>query len=112
MDRPARRLWRPSSRSLPARSSARLRTAARTAMEPSTSSWCRTAREDHYHKRSNVESTFNMIKSKFGDAVRRKTDDAQTNEVLLKILYHNICVVIQSVYELGVDPQFGLEIAA
>jgi transposase len=30
----------------------------------------------HYHKRSNVESTFSMIKAKFGDAVRSKTDIA------------------------------------
>jgi transposase len=34
----------------------------------------------HYHKRSNVESTFSMIKAKFGDAVRSKTDIAMVNE--------------------------------
>ena len=28
------------------------------------------------------------------------------NEVLCKILCHNICVVIQSIYELGIAPQF------
>jgi len=28
----------------------------------------------HYHKRSNVESTFSMIKTKFGDHIRSKTD--------------------------------------
>ena len=26
-----------------------------------------------YHKRSNVETTFHMIKSKFGDSLRSKT---------------------------------------
>ena len=61
----------------------------------------------HYHKRSNVETVFAMIKAKFGAAVRSKTPAAQINEVLVKILCHNICVLIQSVYELGVTPVFG-----
>ena len=60
----------------------------------------------HYHQRSNVETTFSMIKAKFGGAVRSKTPVAQTNEVLLKILVHNICVLIQSMYELGITPLF------
>jgi transposase len=58
----------------------------------------------HYHKRSNVESTFSMIKRKFGEHIRSKTETAQINEVLLKVLCHNICVVIQSVYEFGIEP--------
>ena len=57
-----------------------------------------------YHKRSNVETTFSMIKSKFGAAVRAKTAVAQVNEVLVKILCHNIVVLIQSMFELGVMP--------
>jgi transposase len=60
----------------------------------------------HYHKRSNVESTFSMIKAKFRDHVRSKTDVAMTNEVLCKILCHNICCLIQSMYELGIEPTF------
>jgi transposase len=60
----------------------------------------------HYHKRSNVESTFSMIKAKFRDHVRSKTDVAMKNEVLCKILCHNICCVIQSMYELGIEPTF------
>jgi transposase len=60
----------------------------------------------HYHKRSNVESTFSMIKAKFRDHVRSKTDVAMTNEVLCKILAHNICCVIQAMYEFGVEPRF------
>src|SRR5207249_9650535 len=40
---------------------------------------------NHYHQRSNVESTFSAIKRKFGDSVRSKTDTAMTNEVLCKI---------------------------
>jgi hypothetical protein len=60
----------------------------------------------HYHKRSNAETTFHMIKSKFGDSVRSKTEVAQVNEVLLKVLCHNICVVIQEMFELGIEPTF------
>src|SRR5262249_15999278 len=48
----------------------------------------------HYHKRSNVESTFSAIKRKFGDFVRSKTDTAMVNEALAKILCHNITVLI------------------
>ena len=48
-----------------------------------------------YHKRSNVESTFSMIKAKFGDSLRSKTETAQVNEALCKILCHNICCLIQ-----------------
>ena len=50
----------------------------------------------HYHKRSNVETTFHMIKSKFSDKVRAKTDTAQVNEVLMKVLCHNVCVLIRA----------------
>lgn len=64
---------------------------------------------EHYHKRSNVEATFSMIKAKFGGSLRSKTRTAQYNEALCKILCHNICVVIQSMYELGIEPTFWAE---
>lgn len=60
----------------------------------------------HYHRRSNVETVFSMIKGKFGDAVRSKGRIAQMNEVLCKVLCHNLCVLIQSIYELGIEPTF------
>ena len=60
----------------------------------------------HYHQRSNIESTVMMIKTKFGDSLRSKTEAAGRNEVLAKVLCHNICCVIQSMYELGVEPVF------
>jgi len=60
----------------------------------------------HYHKRSNVESTFSAVKRKFGDAVRSKTDTAMVNEVLCKFLCHNLCCLIQEQHELGIDPIF------
>jgi transposase len=59
-----------------------------------------------YHVRSNVEATFSMVKAKFGDAVRSKTDVATKNEVLCKFLCHNIVVVHQAMLELGIDGEF------
>ena len=60
----------------------------------------------HYHKRSNIETTFHMVKAKFGPAVRSKIPAAQVNEAMLKFLCHNVVVLIQSAYELGVTPVF------
>ena len=63
---------------------------------------------EHYHKRSN---TFHMIKAKFGQRLRSKTLTAQINEALCKVLCHNLCVVIQSVRELGIETTFGAEMS-
>jgi transposase len=60
----------------------------------------------HYHKRSNVETAYSMIKAKFGGFVRSKSMTAQINEVLCKVICHNICVLIQSIHELGIEPVF------
>ena len=62
---------------------------------------------NHYHKRSNIETANHMIKSKFGDSVKSKTWSAQVNEVLCKIICHNICVVIHEMFELGIKPNFN-----
>src|SRR5262249_38799569 len=60
----------------------------------------------HYHRRSNAESTFSMVKAKFRDHVRSRTDVAMRNEVFCKLLCHNICCLIQSQCELGIEPVF------
>jgi transposase len=62
--------------------------------------------KEHYHKRSNVETVFHMIKSTVGERLRSKSEIAQTNEVLCKALCHNLCCVIQFMYELGIEPTF------
>lgn len=64
---------------------------------------------EHYHQRSNVESTFSMIKGKFGDSLRSKSIAGQVNELLLKVLCHNICCLILVIYELGINPTFWAE---
>ena len=59
-----------------------------------------------YNQRSNVESTFSMIKAKFRDSVRARSDEGMMNEAMAKILAHNIVVLIQSHIELGIEPIF------
>jgi transposase len=61
----------------------------------------------HYHRRSNVETVFSMIKAKFGDSVLSRSDVGQMNEALCKVLAHNICVVIGAIHELGIEPHFA-----
>ena len=62
---------------------------------------------DHvYHQRSNIESTNAMIKMKFGERLRSRTRVAQFNELLCKVLCHNICVTIQASYEIGIEPNY------
>ena len=47
-----------------------------------------------------------MTKRKFGDSLRSKTNTAMVNEVLRKVLCHNLVVLIHEMYELGIDPVF------
>ena len=61
---------------------------------------------EHYHKRSNVESTFSMIKRKFLPYVRSKKETAQNNEILCKIICHNRAVLVNSIFELDADAKF------
>lgn len=65
---------------------------------------------ESYHLRSNVESGFSMIKGKFGDAVRSKSYEAQVNEVLCKVICHNLCVIIHAMYKLGIRPDYLAEL--
>jgi len=63
--------------------------------------------QTHYHRRSNVESTFSMVKRKFGGNVRSKVFVAQQNEVLCKALCHNLAVLVHAMHELGIEPTFN-----
>jgi hypothetical protein len=47
-----------------------------------------------------------MVKAKFRDHVRSKTDTSMKNEMLLKFLCHNLVVVHQASVELGIAPVF------
>ncbi len=59
-----------------------------------------------YHRRSLTETTFSSIKRVLGGAVRAKSLEGQFAEVYLKCLGHNIRVLVQSIHELGIAPQF------
>lgn len=89
-------------------STAHLRQAPLPEMETAWSRmyhWFAYNREDfmnHYHKRSNVETTFSMIKGKFGDSVMSKSETGQVNEVLCKVLAHNVVVAAKAMHELGI----------
>ena len=54
---------------------------------------------EHYHKRSNIESTFSMLKRKFGYRLMLKNEVGQVNEALARVLCHNICVLIKEFCE-------------
>jgi hypothetical protein len=56
---------------------------------------------EHYHQRSNVESVFSMIKAKFGDVVRSKTETAMLNEVICKIFATTSAYSLQRCSNLG-----------
>lgn len=53
-----------------------------------------------YHKRSNAESTFSAIKRVLGETLRSRSFEAQTNELLLKVIAYNITVTVHSIFEL------------
>jgi hypothetical protein len=47
-----------------------------------------------------------MIKAKFGGKLWSKRKTGQVNEALLKVICHNIVVLVQSIFELGIEPVF------
>lgn len=59
---------------------------------------------EHYFLRNNVESTFSSLKAKFGGRLRSKSTRAQFNEMLCKAICYNVCVLIHSMVETGLDP--------
>ncbi|MEK6886071.1 MAG: transposase [Nanoarchaeota archaeon] len=61
---------------------------------------------EKYHLRSNAESGFFMIKQRFSDSVMFKDPISQTNEILCKILCHNLCVLAQEIYLSNIEIDF------
>ena len=60
-----------------------------------------------YHRRSNVESTFSMIKTRLGEFLRCRNIQGQKSEVLLKCLVHNICCLVQEIFESKIKIDFN-----
>lgn len=59
-----------------------------------------------YHRRSLIESTFSIIKRKYGEFLRSKNFEAQKNEVLLKCLCHNISQLVEEIYQNNINIKF------
>lgn len=62
----------------------------------------------HYHQRSNVESTFGMLKRKFGYYTRSKLETGQKNEILTKIVCLNAAILSEAMLEFDLNPNFML----
>jgi len=62
--------------------------------------------DKHYHQRSKVESTFWMIKKNYRNSIRTKNFTSQLNELLVKCLCHNLAVLVQESFELGLNIDF------
>ena len=57
---------------------------------------------EYYHARSNVETCFHMLKSRFGDHLLTKNLAANSNELKTRVLCHNLTILIQEAFELGI----------
>lgn len=65
----------------------------------------------HYNLRNNVETTYSMVKGGYGEYLLSRNTTAQTNEVLLKFVCHNIWVLNQQAKTIGIDPlDLGVEV--
>ncbi len=60
----------------------------------------------HYHRRSNVESVFGMIKRKWGDFSRCKLPGAIENELLSRLVVHNAVVLSEAMLSNDARPLF------
>lgn len=59
-----------------------------------------------YHRRSAVETTFAMIKARFGASVASRLPTARANEVLARCIAHNLVCVVRAIFTAGLAPVF------
>ncbi len=59
-----------------------------------------------YHKRSNAETVFSMLKKRFGNYCRTKTLESQEIELRIRALVHNICLLIHYIYSHSIEIDF------
>lgn len=60
----------------------------------------------HYHRRSNVETVFSMLKARFGASVASRLPTARANEVLAMCVAHNLCCLVKAIFTAGLAPVF------
>ncbi len=61
----------------------------------------------HYHKRSNVEASFSALKRKFGAKLYFKNFESQVNELYLKCLVYNICILVKAIFSFDIEIDFS-----
>lgn len=57
-----------------------------------------------YHLRSRVENVFSMMKTTLLDGINSKTYTSQNNELLIRIICHNLSVIIEAIFKFGLNP--------
>jgi transposase len=57
----------------------------------------------HYNARSSAETVMSMLKANFASTLRSRNHVAQVNEVLLKVICHNIYTLCKLRLQLGLD---------
>ena len=60
----------------------------------------------HYHRRSNSETVFSMIKARFGASVASRLPTARANETLARCIAHNLVCVTRAIFTAGLAPVF------
>lgn len=60
----------------------------------------------HYHKRSNAETVNSMMKGPLNHKLKSKSGVGQTNEILCKVLVHNLCVLNHEYYKEDINLKF------
>ncbi|MGH7634535.1 MAG: transposase [Gemmatimonadaceae bacterium] len=61
---------------------------------------------ERYHRRSNVETVFAMMKARFGASVASRLPTARVNETLAMCIAHNLCCVTRAIFTAGLAPAF------
>jgi len=61
---------------------------------------------EHYGQRSLAESGNNVLKTRFGHALRSRKLHAQHNELMLRLVCHNIAQLIQAVEKFDINPRY------
>jgi hypothetical protein len=57
-----------------------------------------------YHMRSRVESVFSNMKTTLLDGISSKKETSQMNELLIRVICHNLMVIIGAIFSLGISP--------
>lgn len=64
--------------------------------------------ERRYTLRNNVECTFHMIKTVFSDVLRHKTFDGRINELLARVVCHNVRCLVYAYFKEEIKFPFGI----